>query len=433
MQFSFKYILKKFHELYDLIRGIHQTVQNINIIDKELLKDDFDNNLIVIADPIDRFITKNMQYQRNKKVEDTNKRLFITTGGISLITVLSIRKKMGSNNCEDYLIILGSNDNNPVFIDCNTNIAELSDFKKIIFLMQRPVNYRLLITFGLEEIDEIVMVANLYFYSCFTTLYPNIKYTLFEEGPGTISYPVYDYSKINKVIVHNYIGKFEYFIWHKTKINPTVEFVDEIIFNDILKDIRNKLNIVFDLDGNTKYILLCGPNLELKYHITANVINNLINKLVKQGYKVLFKKHPRDTDSYVFGDNVININTTYPIELYNLNIVAAVDFGSSVCITMPYFNKTAVFSDMPKYRYKSIDIPYMTVLLSFIIKQYTMPIKVLLDFDHKRYTPVELKNKFMEISNNNMDKIPRVSDNINIIKFLDRNRKRLEKLRMPEF
>jgi hypothetical protein len=410
--------LKKYREISLYIRNIHNTIY---LLDKQVLKSGFDNNLIVFDDSAARFIFNNQQYLKNRNSEDTTKRLFITTGGISLITCLSIINKIGADNYEDYLVIIGTTSNH-IFVESNTNIALLYSFKKIIFLLPKEINFRILIDFGIEKIDEIFMVANLIFYSRIITLYPNVNYTLFEESPATLSYPIYDYSKIRKVIVHNYLEKFDFFVWHKTNTKPEIEFIDETIFNKILSNTRKELNIAIKLDDNVKYILICGPDVQQKRYVRISTIYKTINKLVKCGYKILFKNHPRDMDQYIFDDNVIIINTSYPIELYDLKIVAVVSFSLSVCITVPCFNGVATFSYLPVHN-KIDDLDFR--LMQFMIKQYTVPIDILLNFDHINYTPQDLRKKLLEIFKTNIDKIPSVSDNLKIEKFITRNRKRL--------
>jgi hypothetical protein len=404
----------RFHELFYHLRDIHTVISRF---DKQTIKNNFDNNFVVIDDPIDLFALKNKLYIQNRRQDSINRRLFITTGGMSLLTAISIRKEMNARNCEDYLIIETQTKHNSSFLECNTNIASLYDFKKIIFL-QGQLNFNILINYGLEEIDEIFMVAHVKLYNYIIKLYPNTKYTFFEEAPGATSYPIYDYSKIKKVIVHNYIGKFNYLVWHNIKVKPNIEFIDEIFFNKILQEVRTKLNITLNIDKTEKYILLCGPDIDSKKYIKTKNVSVITNKLIKNGYKILFKKHPRDTDTYSFGNDIIAINTSYPIELYDLPVAAIVNFSSSLCITMPHFNKIAVFSDMIDIKQKKLDIPFMQNLNKYILKQYTIPIKVLLDFDHSNYNPSELKDKFMELFNKHILDIPDVSENKVIAKFI---------------
>jgi hypothetical protein len=418
----FNFITKyknKFREFYNYFRDIHETIY---LLDKQVLKNNFDNNLIFIDNPIDQFIVKNNQYLKYKNKHDSYKRLIVTTGGISLITALSILKNSDSSNCEDYLIISGYTGTNPIFVECNSNIASLYNFKKIVFFMQKGFNYRLLIDLGLERVDEIIMVSHLNFYCCFMQLYPNVKYTLFQEAPASLSYPVYDYSKISKIIVYNYLHKFDYFCWHKTTVNPNIEYIDETIVDRIIDELRLKYNIKLPFKPDEKNILILAPAIAEK-KLSQSIIYKTIKKLIEQGYKIFLKKHPRDTDSYPFEDKIIIINTSYPIELYALPVVAVINFSVSGCITVPYFNKVAAFS------YLSIknkaDLPYLAEFQKYIIFQYTVPIKKLIDFDHRKYTPLELKEKFMEIFNDHIETIPVISKNRNIADFVSKNLKHL--------
>jgi hypothetical protein len=416
---SFNFItqyINKYRKLYNYFRDIHETIY---LLDKQVLKNNFDNNLIFIDNPIDQFILKNNQYLKYKNKQDSHKRLIVTTGGISLITALSILKNLDSSNCEDYLIISGYTGTNPIFVECNCNIASLYNFKKIVFFMQKGFNYRLLIDLGLEKIDEIIMVSHLNFYSYFMQLYPNVKYTLFQEAPAALSYPVYDYSKISKIIIHNYLHKFDYFCWHKTTVNPNVECIDKVVFDGIINELRLKYNITLPINPDEKNILLLGPDVIQKKYLNINYIYKIAKGLIKHGYKVFFKKHPRDTEQYPFEDKVVIINTSYPIELYDLSVVAIVNFSVSGGITVPYFNKVAVFSYLPIKG--KVDLPYLHGFLKYIISQYIVPIEKLTNFDHRKYTPLELKEKFMEIFNDYIEKIPIVSENRNIANFVSKN------------
>jgi hypothetical protein len=421
---SFKILFIRLRELIYHVRDIHTTVL---YLDREYLKDNFNNNLIVIDDPISAFILKNKIYIQNKNAQDTHRRLFITTGGISLITAISIKKSIMNSKCEDYLLIDTITKHSITFLENNTNIASLYDFKKIIF-MQNQINYHILIDYGLENIDEIFMVAHLKLYQFIKLLYPSIPITFLEEGPGTLSYPIYDYSKINKVIVHNYLNKYDFVVWHTTKVKPIIEFVDEKIFQETLGEIREKLNIKMKLNPEEKFILICGPDIESKKYIKKTKINTHIIKLINRGYKILFKKHPRDTEPYIFDDAVTIIDTSYPIELYDLNIVAAVNYSSSICITLPYFKKLAVFSDMTHLKISKIDIPYMLKLTQFIIKQYTIPIEYLIKFDHKKYSSSQLRIELFNLTLEYIAKMPDVSNNNNINKLISKNIKYLNRV-----
>jgi hypothetical protein len=227
--------------------------------------------------------------------------------------------------------------------------------------------------------------------------------------------------------VHNYLGKFKYVLWHTTKKNPPIEFIDEGVFRSILAEVRLKLNIKLNLESDKKYILLCGPDVDSKRFIKIKNIYDIINNLTNKGYMILFKKHPRDTDPYIFPDSVMNIDTAYPVELYDINVVAAINFSGSMCITLPYFNDIAVFSDMRHIKNKKIDLPYMQILTHFIVNQYTAPIELLLNFDYDNKSPEILRDKCMELFKRHIDEIPDVENNKVIINFIKRNQKYLNR------
>jgi hypothetical protein len=423
-----KRILRITSELTQKIRTLDDSLQYLNrqLIQDELSERD-DNPDCFVDDPLDKFVLKGYYYLQNRKENDKIRRLFITSGGISLITVLAIRQKIGYNNIyEDYLVILGTSPNNYNFILNNKNIADIYSFKKTYIYMQRISSYRF-VKFGPAEIDEVYVFMNLYFYTCFQKIYPYSKFILFDEGPSTcISYPTYNYSQIKKVIVHNYLEKIDFFVWHTVNQNPVIEFVDESEFDKVLSNVREKLNIVLKIENkDEKHVLVCGPGGTDKVLLRNGTVNNVINRLIQKGYKIFFKKHPRDTFDYQFIGDVKLINTTYPIELYNLDVVAVANFSESLCLTLPYFNKIAVFSKISINR--KIDKPWLTGLMRFIGSQYVVPLNILLNFDHEKYSVLELKKKLFELFIKYINEKPAVSLNKNIANFIKKNQKRLSK------
>jgi hypothetical protein len=423
-----KRVLRIASELTQKVRAIDDSLQYLNrqsLKQSGLLENDENINCF-IDDPLDNFVLRGYYYLQNRKENDKIKRLFITSGGISLITLLTIRQKMGYNNIyDDFLVILGTSPNNYNFILNNKNISDLYDFKKVYIYMQRISSYRF-ISFGPAEIDEVYVFMNLYFYTCFQKIYPYSKFILFDEGPfSAISYPVYNYSQIKKVIIHNYLGKINFILWHATDKNPVIEFVDKSEFIKVLSNVREKLNIVLEME-NEKYILVCGPGGTNKILLKSGVVKSIISKLIQKGYKIIFKKHPRDTFDYKFDDAVRLINTAFPIELYDLNVVAAVNFSGSLCITLPYFNEIAVFSKITAS--KKIDEPWLTGLMQFITNQYVVPINILLNFDHEKYSVSELKKELFELFIEYINKKPAVSLNKDITAFIKKNRNKLNKM-----
>jgi hypothetical protein len=427
---NFKRLLKVISELTQKIRTMDDSLQYLRrqLLRQNELSEKDEVHTFFVDDPLDKFVLKGYYYLQNRQKNDKIRRLFITSGGISLITLLAIRQKAGCDDMyEDFLVILGTSPNNYNFILDNKSVADLYNFKETYIYMQKISSYRF-ISFGPAEIDEVYVFMNLYFYSCFQKIYPYSRILLFDEGPvESISYPVYNYSQIRKVIVHNYLGKIDFFLWHSTSQKPIIEFVDESVFSNVLFNVREKLNIKLEIENeDEKYILVCGPGGADKTLLKNGVVSNVINKLIQKGYKILFKKHPRDTSNYQFTSDVEFMNTTYPIELYDLNVVAAVNFSGSLGITLPYFNKIAVFSRIVTN--KRINEPWLTGLMQFIINQYVVPINVLLNFDHEKYSVSESRKKLFELFMKYINEKPAVSANKDIESFIKKNQKRLNKV-----
>jgi hypothetical protein len=92
---------------------------------------------------------------------------------------------------------------------------------------------------------------------------------------------------------------------------------------------------------------------------------------------------------------------------------------------MTYFNKIAVFSRIVTS--KKINEPWLTGLMQFIIGQYVVPINVLLNFDHGKYSVSELREKLFELFMKYINEKPAVSANKDIENFIKKNQKRLNK------
>ena len=74
---------------------------------------------------IERFLYKRIG---NKKIK---RRLFLTSGNISLINILTILKQFPEENCEDILVI-DTMSGKKEFFDINFKAAQMHNFKKII-------------------------------------------------------------------------------------------------------------------------------------------------------------------------------------------------------------------------------------------------------------------------------------------------------------
>ena len=217
------------------------------------------------------------------------KRLFITTGLISLINSMAIIDQLSQqqNNSDDYkndLIIYTAalNDN---FIYINKKLLIDNYFKDVKFAENINIT---------ENYDEIYSTAQPIFN--FWNNYCNIN--LFEEGISSYySFDEINYNNICTIYLSNYFGKIKY--QNSRDINKVIEIKRECVLN-IINKIRAKNNLDFS-DFRKKNLVLCLSQYVYQDFMSDEEVTLFYKKhidaLLKNDYSVLFKSHPRVNDT----------------------------------------------------------------------------------------------------------------------------------------
>ena len=356
------------------------------------------------------------------KFSKKTKRLFITTGNISLINTLSIINSIGSLEKYDDILVIDTGKGQIDFVKKQLEIAKLHNFKKIIVQPRINPGVQLVLN-NYFKADELYILNHPLHLATVLPLFPNIKVYLIDEGPGSLlNYNSDKVSNLESFITHRYINKLDYCnIDDISKIKFEPLNITE--FRKIAKSLSKKYPIQYKLNEYDKAILYCGIYWEVTGLSREKFIktqSKMLNDLLNKGYKILYKPHPRDNEFFGFdkNPNVIFIDSKFPIELYNLDIVAIVSVSSTTSITYSHYWNIPGFSNILDVSLVDDGKDESINIIRKIIKEYSPNYKELLNLDVKNLSKAELKCVVKDIYNDFLKNKPLLSQNENIKEFI---------------
>ena len=369
------------------------------------------------------FIRKNKKYNKRKN-KTLKRRLFLTTGNLSLLNTISVIKQLNEDNCEDVLVVM-SHLTNDMFEKSIKIISSKHSFKSIYTQFGNAsdniIRNDFFIRNNLYDFDEIYFSNQELYIFITSDLYKNSKWIMIEEGAsGRFRFPEGNYKPVSKMIMHEYldnkIDSFGFSDEIKKKIIP----LDKSIFLDVANSCAKECPVNINTKEDEKIILLCGlwwENTGLTKEEYIELQETYIQKFLEKGYTVWFKPHPRDNRDYIKNDKVKILQTALPLECYRFdNVVATVSFLSTSSLQSYYF------SEIPGFQIKIEEIPTcnrggtMRILVKKMIQDYAPSIEYLLDLDTKHLSLFETKEKIKDVYLNYMNKLPNISENKDMIK-----------------
>ncbi|MBE7702742.1 MAG: hypothetical protein E7Z89_01695 [Cyanobacteria bacterium SIG28] len=218
------------------------------------------------------------------------RRLFITTGLISLINAMAIIKDLDNTNYQNFLIISSANISED-FKKYNEQLLLDNYFKSFAFVDYEIINS---LSKHFNQFEEIYTTAQPVYN--FWNNYSNIN--LIEEGISSYySYEEINYANVQKIYLSNYFDKITYF--DSDNIDKVVR-LDKNIIKNVISDIRQKNNLDFKYLKKENQVLLLSQYVYQDIMSDDEVVmfyKKHIDKLIKNGYSVLFKSHPRVHDT----------------------------------------------------------------------------------------------------------------------------------------
>ena len=370
---------------------------------------------------VKKFVRLNNQFL-NRKNKSIKRRLFLTTGNISLLNNLTIIKQLNEPNCEDVLFIF-SIMKNPAFDESCQKMASLHNFKKIYSFNSSSSDLReYFIKNKLYNFDEIYFSNQYHFHLLSKELYPNTDWILTDEGAvGKLARPHYcDYDKVKKIMMLNYLDKLDFFGIDEQNMKKIVP-LDKKLFLEIGKKCAAIYPVNLDLKPDEKAVIFCGTWWEgsgLTKEQYFELQDGTLERLISLGYKVFFKPHPRDPRNYINNPNISILKTTLPLECYNFDVEAVVSLCSLATLHIPYLQNIPGFTVPICDRLNiGFEFKWLGMLMKKLTEEYTTPVDELLSVNPKLYTKQELKSILMTKCKNYINSKPILSQNRELIKF----------------
>ncbi len=335
------------------------------------------------------------------------KRLFITTGLISLINALTVIE----NTEEDTLIILSFSQDED-FCETSLKIASLHKFKKVLFFKKER---EIMNNIHLCDYDEVysTVMSKLF---CFLNKHP--AWYIFDEGAGYAIADLKNFKNLKRCYVTKFLDKFdlvnippdiEYLYINKAKF---LEISDKVI--SILgeqAELPTRRNVLFI--GHYIYKKL-GNDSALKYY------KQYIDYFMNLGYHVYFKAHPRDKDTllphlvsyYKNNEKFCLLKSSLPVEIYNYNFDIVIGSYSGTLVSLPYYrNIPAVNLPMKEIYSTNVGLNYKKF---FALYEEYIP-----DFETMKECLAYTKNEIWGNYQKFIDSKPNIEKNTKLRKILD--------------
>lgn len=353
------------------------------------------------------FIKKHKEYikQNNNKI----KRLFITTGNVSLLNSLAYINQFDLWNDGENDILIYSGVAQDDFINENKKIVEQFNINNCFAFLGSSKNlYYYLLSNYYTDYNEVYFVNIPTLGNKIPHLYTTAKLYVIDEGIFTvIANKHINYNKVDGIISANYMDKFDFFNFSQKDTKKIIK-LNKSSTDFIINNIRAKMTETnLSISTGAKTIIFCGTfdslcheSIDTVYSNQNTVIENLKNK----NYNILFKPHPRDINIYKETENFKILNSKMPLEIFPLdNITAVVSLYSSVSLQLFHFQNVPGYVD-----YATIDSN--KDFNSMFIKEYAQDYHKLLETNTNMSTQ-ELKRKLNDDYQAFINSKPKLSEN----------------------
>ena len=206
------------------------------------------------------------------------KRLFITTGLISLVNALVIIRQNPIES-DDTLAIISFNQSED-FVETQKKIASLHGFSNIVFVKKQKDIFKV---FNLNQFDKLYVTS-------LTNLYKKCnrhkECYFFDEGPGYAFADVSDCRNVKAYCTTNFLNKFSFA--KQVKSIPTLELSKDI-FCQVSREISEKFNL-HDKLNTSKNILFIGHYIcrEFGNEKALAFYKKYIDYFINLGYNIYF-------------------------------------------------------------------------------------------------------------------------------------------------
>ncbi len=345
----------------------------------------------------------------NRKNKRIKRRIFWSSGNISLVNVLTIISELPKDNYEDILII-DTSSGNKNFFDINLKTARLHNFKKI-YKIKNDSPYFVVMKHNLFKIDEVYAHTKELYFKHIQPLYKECPFKIFDEGFGSlIEQPNKNNKNISQLITVKYCDKLDRLGWENIPIiHPDVNN-----FRKIADKIAKKYPFDIEIPDNSKTVIFCGGHwqaFKLGKKEFYDYQNDIMKKLLENGFDVIYKPHPRDESDISLPFGVVKTNCMLPLELYNLDILAVVAIASVITLQLYHYNKIPGFSNINEKTFPNLGNCGDVDIIRYILKEYNPDVNEILNINANEYSKLELKKILLNIFKAKFDNQPLLSEN----------------------
>ena len=357
-----------------------------------------------------RFLRRKKAYLARAE-KKTLRRLFITSGNLQMVNVLAIiehLKATAETPAENHLLVWSFLTNSD-FEETNAAIArecgmlhyhsccgtEWSTLQVASYLVKHE----------LYAVDEVYSLQNAVHMELYNMLYLGCAHLITDESisslvpvPGLVS------ERCRKMITTCYLNKLDYAEFPGRPWQ--VEHLQKEYFQRIAETCVQLYPWPLSLAASQRLVILCATYVAAWDPFTAERQRVLIDGLVKRGYHILYKAHPRDAELPVETEHLTILRSRLPLECYRLKgILAVVSVNSSACTQSYHYSRVPGFVDyayFQKFGPEYIDI---------LAREYTPPVEKLLGIDAAGRSFSELKQEIDCVYHEHVDGKPLMSCN----------------------
>ena len=384
-------------------------------------------------------------------MSDVKKRLFVAYGPWTILNYAAIIK-MQNDGLTNELVILCDFDN----IEYNKTFAQgFKLFDSITCLDSNEYGNGNLELFAVQNYAELYLVDYLFFVFTNEQTLDVLKYSKvcdFYILSESIWQSVY---KRNKIL-YNKILKGYYYTNYLNKFFPSEAFrdlnmieIDRDILSDVFKLTCKDFNICPTLSSVKSILITFQGFISYAYEEkTEKYILETAKTFTNKGFKVYIKPHPNDNNKIKNIlkniDNIEVLDTNFPVEVLDLDIIAIASYFSTSLYSYPHFNSAVALNLVEpnfllKKNYLSADVFHK--IFTLISLKYSLNYKKMLGKIDKNMSGEKCKEIFTKEYEKLLKKVePVVQDKLfsTFLKFLQKvyffsNSARIGSFEMPVF
>lgn len=357
---------------------------------------------------------------KNTRKHNKTRRLFMTSGNLSLINTLAIINQFNLNENSENSILVWSHVASNEFIEVTKKISELAEIKNYYSFCNVTMFYlfNYFISAKSTVFDEVYFPNCIYMADIARIIFPFSKYFITEEGICVqIKHKNVNYSNVEKFIFNKYLDKIDFANASQDDLKK-LYFIDKKEFLQIGRKAAELCPIDLKLNKEDKNVILCGTITGLGFLSFKEIVdyqNKIADKLIEKGYTVIFKPHPRDTWEYKEREKFKILKTKLPLEVYDLEdkCLAVVSLFSSASCQIYHFHK------IPGFCANELDKNACNFGLN-IIAQYSPDVEMLYSIDVNNKTFEQAQEEILKKYQAALSNMPLLSKNDYLQKIYDK-------------